>query len=68
MPAKSPEEICHLFKQYMAEGDLDSVLSVYDPEAVVGMYSRQLRPESVHRRQGTMVEIEESLVLPRVSG
>jgi ketosteroid isomerase-like protein len=34
MPAKSPEEICHLFKQYMAEGDLDSVLSVYDPEAV----------------------------------
>jgi ketosteroid isomerase-like protein len=34
MPAKSPEEICHLFKQYMAEGDLDSVLSVYDSEAV----------------------------------
>jgi ketosteroid isomerase-like protein len=34
MSAKSPEEICHLFKQYMAEGDLDSVLSVYDPEAV----------------------------------
>jgi ketosteroid isomerase-like protein len=34
MPAKSPEEICHLFQQYMAEGDLDSVLSVYDPEAV----------------------------------
>jgi uncharacterized protein (TIGR02246 family) len=34
MPAKSPEEICHLFKRHMAEGDLDSVLSVYDPEAV----------------------------------
>jgi ketosteroid isomerase-like protein len=34
MPAKSPEEICHLFQQHMAEGDLDSVLSVYDPEAV----------------------------------
>jgi ketosteroid isomerase-like protein len=34
MSAKSPEEICRLFKQYMAEGDLDSVLSVYDPEAV----------------------------------
>jgi ketosteroid isomerase-like protein len=34
MPAKSPEEICRLFKQYMAEGDLDSLLSVYDPEAV----------------------------------
>jgi ketosteroid isomerase-like protein len=34
MPAKSPEDICHLFKQYMAEGDLDALLSVYDPEAV----------------------------------
>jgi ketosteroid isomerase-like protein len=34
MPAKSPEEICYLFKQYMAEGDLDSALSVYDQEAV----------------------------------
>jgi ketosteroid isomerase-like protein len=34
MSAKSPEEIRHLFKQYMAEGDIDSVLSVYDPEAV----------------------------------
>lgn len=34
MSAKSPEEICRLFQQYMAEGDIDSVLSVYDPEAV----------------------------------
>ena len=34
MPAKSPEEICRLFQQYMAEGNIDSVLSVYDPEAV----------------------------------
>jgi hypothetical protein len=32
MPAKNPEEICHLFQRAMAEGDLDSVLSVYDPE------------------------------------
>jgi ketosteroid isomerase-like protein len=34
MPAKSPEEICRLFQQYMAQGDIDAVLSVYDPEAV----------------------------------
>jgi ketosteroid isomerase-like protein len=33
MPAKSPEEICHLFKQYIAEGDLDSVITLYDPQA-----------------------------------
>ncbi|WP_035140157.1 YybH family protein [Fischerella sp. PCC 9605] len=34
MSANSPEEICRLFQKYMAEGDIDSVLSVYDPEAV----------------------------------
>ena len=34
MSAKSPEEICRLFKKFMAEGDLDSLLSIYDPEAV----------------------------------
>jgi hypothetical protein len=34
MPAKSPEDICRLFQHYMAEGDIDSVLSLYDPEAV----------------------------------
>jgi ketosteroid isomerase-like protein len=32
MPARSPEEICRLFKQYMAEGDIDSLLGIYDPE------------------------------------
>jgi ketosteroid isomerase-like protein len=34
MPAKTPEDICRLFQHYMAEGDLDSLLSVYDPDAV----------------------------------
>jgi len=34
MPAKSPEELCRLFQKYMAEGDINSVLSVYDAEAV----------------------------------
>jgi uncharacterized protein (TIGR02246 family) len=35
MPAHSPEDICRLFQQSMAAGDLDAVLSVYDPEAVL---------------------------------
>jgi uncharacterized protein (TIGR02246 family) len=35
MPANSPEDICRLFQQYMAVGDLDAVLSVFDPEAVL---------------------------------
>ena len=42
MPAKSPEDICRLFQRSMAEGDLDSVLSVYDPEAVFLNQSREV--------------------------
>jgi uncharacterized protein (TIGR02246 family) len=34
MSASTPEEICSLFKRYMAEGDLESLLDIYDPEAV----------------------------------
>jgi|SRR6185369_3532200 len=34
MPANSPEEICDLFKRYMADGDLESVLTLYDADAV----------------------------------
>jgi len=43
MLAKSPEEICRLFRQYMAEGDIDAVFSLYDPEAVFLNQSRELR-------------------------
>jgi ketosteroid isomerase-like protein len=31
MPARTPEEICHLFRRYMSDGDIDSVLALYDP-------------------------------------
>ena len=34
MPATTPEQICSLFKRYMAEGDLESLVGIYDPEAV----------------------------------
>jgi ketosteroid isomerase-like protein len=34
MSAKTPEEICPLFKRYMAEGDIESLLTLYDPAAV----------------------------------
>ena len=34
MPANSPEEICSLFQHYIREGDFDSVLTLYDLEAV----------------------------------
>jgi uncharacterized protein (TIGR02246 family) len=33
MPAKTPEDICRLFQRHMAEGDVDALLSLYDPEA-----------------------------------
>jgi hypothetical protein len=29
-----PAEICQLFQRYMREGDMDSVLSLYDTEVV----------------------------------
>jgi ketosteroid isomerase-like protein len=52
MPANSPQEICGLFEHYMAQGDVDSLLSLYDPEAVflnqsgeVKKGSRELRDE-----------------------
>jgi ketosteroid isomerase-like protein len=34
MAAKSPEEICRLFQQHMAAGDLDALVNLYDSEAV----------------------------------
>ena len=34
MPAKSPEEICSLFQGHVAEGDIEAVLNLYDPDAV----------------------------------
>ena len=42
MPAKRPEEICRLLQRAMAEGDIDSVLSVYDPEVVFLNQSRDV--------------------------
>jgi ketosteroid isomerase-like protein len=34
MPARTPDEICGLFRQYMHDGDLDAVMTLYDREAV----------------------------------
>ena len=51
MSAKSPEEICRLFQHYMAEGDIDSVLSVYDPEAVFLNQSGEVKKGEEELRQ-----------------
>jgi ketosteroid isomerase-like protein len=42
MPATNPEEICRLFQQYIAEGDLESALNVYDLNAVFLNQSRDV--------------------------
>ena len=34
LSARSPEEICHLLQKYMAKGDIDLVLSLYDEDVV----------------------------------
>jgi uncharacterized protein (TIGR02246 family) len=54
MPAKSPEEICQLFQQYMARGDMDSLLSVYDSEAVFLNRAGEVKKG----RQGLREELE----------
>lgn len=51
MQAKSPEEIFRIFQQYMAEGDIDSVLSVYDPEAVFLNKSGEVKKGKEELRQ-----------------
>jgi hypothetical protein len=48
---KEPEEICSLFQQYMADGDIDSVLSVYDPEAVFLTRSGEVKSGEALRRE-----------------
>jgi ketosteroid isomerase-like protein len=53
MPAKSPEQICHLFKQYMAGGDIEALLSIYDPEAVFLNQSGEVK----QGRQGLREEL-----------
>ena len=52
MSATSPEDICRLFQQYMAAGDLEAVLSVYDPKAVFVKQSGEVtRSEEGLRRE-----------------
>ena len=51
MSAKSPEEICRLFQQYMAEGDIESLLSIYDPEAVFLNQSGEVKKGEAGLRQ-----------------
>lgn len=43
MPANSPEEIWSLFQKYIREGDIDSVLALYDAEAVFLSQSGETR-------------------------
>jgi uncharacterized protein (TIGR02246 family) len=43
MAARSPEDICSLFQQYMAEGKLEELLSIYDTDAVFLSQSGELK-------------------------
>lgn len=53
MSAKTPEEICSLFQQYMAEDNIESLLSLYDPEAVFLNQSGEIKKG----RQGLRQEL-----------
>jgi uncharacterized protein (TIGR02246 family) len=47
----SPEDICRLFTQYMQEGDIEKVLSVYDAECVFLNRSGETRRGKEQLRQ-----------------
>jgi ketosteroid isomerase-like protein len=51
MLAKNPEEVGRLFQQYMREGDIDSVLTLYDPEAVFLNQAREVKKGADALRQ-----------------
>lgn len=51
MSARSPEEICDLFQRYMAEGDIDAVMSVYDSDAVLLNRTGELQKGEEELRQ-----------------
>ena len=53
MRANTPEEICRLFRHYMADGDVDAVVGLYDPEVV--FLNRQ--GESVQGQQALRTEL-----------
>jgi len=58
MPATSPEEICHLFQRYMSEGDIESLFSLYDPEAVFLTQSGEIK-----KGEGLREQLAESAAL-----
>src|SRR4030095_7529265 len=43
MPAANPEQICRLFQQFMAAGDIESLLGLYDADVVFLTQSREER-------------------------
>lgn len=51
MPAKSPEEICDLFKRFIAEGDIDAVLGIYDTDVAFLNESGEIRQGLQELRQ-----------------
>ena len=62
MGADTPEQLCNLFQRYMAEGNVEALLSIYDDEAVFLDQSG----ESKKGRQG-MREVLTPLAAARAS-
>ena len=60
MPANSPEEICRLFQRHMSEGDVESLLSLYDPEAVFFTQSREVKKGEGLREELTRLALAKS--------
>jgi hypothetical protein len=69
MPAKSPEEICRLFKLHMAEVDLKTILNLYDPQTVFLNHAREAKSGEGLKSRGGPLSVQENLVwLPHHAG
>jgi hypothetical protein len=64
MPAKTPEEICRLFQRYMSEGDVESLLSIYDPEAVFLTESGEVKKREGLREQLASLAVAKPRYMP----
>ena len=54
LTVRSPEEICRLFQKYMANGDIDLVLSLYDKDVVfLNQSSEPKRGQEVLKKELT---------------
>jgi uncharacterized protein (TIGR02246 family) len=64
MPAKTPKEAHDLFVEYFNEGDLEKVLSLYEPNATLVMMSEPVQGhEAIRKAMGVFLSFKGQMEL-----